>query len=304
MNNSPSQTSWKDLPFDILVKIFMALDILDVVAGVSRVCTSWRAASRDPKIWNSIDLSKVKFNSGRIPETSDDLYIDGPSNKIMLVLKNSLKLNRGNVSCLIFQFYAFLTNEHLLYIAERTPNLKRLVLPAWNKLDVDGFDEAIKHWSNLESLTVPCVYSPCNMMKSIGAYCNNFSEIKIMCPVDSDFALSIASHTPNLKVLSLRCTVVFKQALLILLKKLNKLEVLNLAHSLMVCDTREPGFLLVFEEIDDEIIKNTKHVKTLITCQKNACPMCRVAVDQEDFLKWYNYEEENWKLDEIPSLTV
>ncbi|PON86443.1 F-box domain containing protein [Trema orientale] len=258
--NYPTITTWNDMPYDILVKIFMALDILDLVTGVSRVCSLWRAASYDAVLWRRIDLSMVRPDSVDIPARPEDLIEGESSNRLMLILKNALKLK--------------------------------------------ALEKAMMCWKDLESLTVPCAYAPCSMMRAIGAFCKNFCELKIMCPFDIDFAHSIVSQAPQLKVLSLRCAVVFKEALLYLLENLKHLKVLNLTHCLLVSDTQEAGFLVVYREIDEEISENVSHLKQLLTCKKISCSMCKIAVDQEDFLKWYDYDEGNWRVDEIPSLTV
>ena len=105
------------MPYDILVKIFMALDLLDLVSSVSRVCSGWRAACFEPAIWRKIDLSIVQPNSIEIPNS--DLYDDESSYKLLLIIKNALKFGRGKVSCLIFQYYVPLRNEHLVCAAER-----------------------------------------------------------------------------------------------------------------------------------------------------------------------------------------
>ncbi|PON62818.1 LRR domain containing protein [Parasponia andersonii] len=269
--NYPTITTRNDIPYDILVKIFMALDILDLVTGVSRVCSLWRAASCDAVLWRKIDLSMVRPDSVDIPARPDDLFEDESSNKLMLILKNALNL--------------------------RPP------ISIWNSISIEALEKAVMCWKDLESLTVPCVYAPCSMMRATGAFFKNFCELKIMCPFDIDFAHSIVSQSP-LKVLSLRCAVVFKEALLYLLENLKHLEVLNLTHCLLVSDTQEAGFLEVYREIDEEISENVSHLKQLLTCKKISCSMCKIAVDQEDFLRWYDYDEGNWRVDEIPSLTV
>lgn len=107
------------MPYDILVTIFMALDILDLLTGVSHVCSSWRAACFEPTLWWKIDLSRVKPDSVNIPRRPNDVFEDESSNKLLLILKNALKLSHGNVSCLIFHFHVSLRNEHLICAAER-----------------------------------------------------------------------------------------------------------------------------------------------------------------------------------------
>ncbi|XP_015896212.1 F-box/LRR-repeat protein At3g48880 [Ziziphus jujuba] len=296
--------SWNDVPHDILVKIFMTLNIMDLITSVSRVCSSWRRASCDPALWEKLDLSTMKSSSVNIPREPYAWSDKESGDKLLLIMKNAMSLGGGHAVCLILHFYAFLRNEHLLCAAERSPKLKKLALPAWNQLNVDAFEEAVKHWKALETLTVPCVYSPVNILRAIGTHCKNFSRLKIMCPFDLEFANAIITYIPKLKVLSLRCAMVYKDALSCIMNALHHLEVLNLNHCLLVDDAQYEGFVVVYREHEQEIIEKGSRFKTFLFCNQATCAMCQHTFDDEGILRWYEYDEILWRTDEVSSLAL
>ena len=119
-NNSSSARGWNNMDYDILVKIFMALNVMDLISGVSQVCSLWRSACCDPALWKKLDLSNLNSNSSLyIPQEPYAWSDDQSSKNLMKILKTGLNLSQGNVNCLIFHFYVFIENEHLIYAAER-----------------------------------------------------------------------------------------------------------------------------------------------------------------------------------------
>uniref|UniRef100_A0A7N2R8Y2 Retrovirus-related Pol polyprotein from transposon TNT 1-94-like beta-barrel domain-containing protein n=1 Tax=Quercus lobata TaxID=97700 RepID=A0A7N2R8Y2_QUELO len=117
----------------------------------------------------------------------------------MNILKTTSNLSQGNVTCLIFNFFEYVEDEHLVYAAKRNRNLKRLALPIWSRLPVSGMRKAFKYWKGLESLTVPDFKSPMKLMKAIGTNCKNFSELKLTCNFNLDYANAIVKYVPKLK---------------------------------------------------------------------------------------------------------
>ncbi|KAK4571676.1 hypothetical protein RGQ29_030191 [Quercus rubra] len=260
---------WEDLDTDILVKIFQSFDILELTSGIAHVCSAWRMACCDPLLWKTLDLSMMKSNFIKIP-LEPYVYVDGRSDKILTrLLKISMSLSRGNITTLIFHFNLFVSDEQLTYTAERCPQLRRLVLPAWNRIKKTGICKAIRAWKDLESLTMPGIANPPYLMEEISKNCKNFRELKIMGPCDKFFASTLATYLPTLKVLSLRCSMLYKEALIIVLDSLPHLEVLNISHCLLIEVLPPPG---------------PKKVRTKI---------------DEGLMRWYRYEEGLWKADEM-----
>ncbi|KAF6133937.1 hypothetical protein GIB67_040701 [Kingdonia uniflora] len=309
-NSNATIRRWEDMELDILVKIFMSFDIYELTSGVSRVCSSWRLACCDPILWKTLDLGLLRSNFIKIP-SPPYVWVDAPSDKrLMQLLKIALGLSRGSTTSLIFHFNLYLRDEHLIYAAERyfttygkrCPQLKRLVLPAWNRITKVRICDAVSKWENLESLTMPSIGTPGYIMEKIGACCKNFTQLKVMGPCDVSFATAIANHIPNLKVLSLRCSMLHKEALVIILEQLQQLEVLNISHCLLVEVPPLPASKKVFRELDLTIIEKSLRLKQFFTCQDDLCLLCQLTIADDGLLRWYKYEESLWRADEISSL--
>ncbi|PIA27674.1 hypothetical protein AQUCO_07600085v1, partial [Aquilegia coerulea] len=280
---------WEDMPEDMLSKIFMSLNTMDMIDGVRQVCSSWRHAwrvtSSDPNVWKTIDLGMLK--SVFIP-TSVQPYR----------WKTALKLSHLNVRTLVFDIDLYLKDEHLTYVAQRSPYLKRLVLPAWNCITESCIEEAVLQWPELESLTMPC--SGKHVFKHIGKNCKNFTELKIMDgPFDILIAANISYYLPKLKVLSLRCSLIHEEAISFILENMKHLEVLNLSHSLFVIEPEKPQWFLT--TLDNSILEKASRLKRLITCENICCAFCqRMAIDK-GYLNWYKLQS-LWRTDEVSSL--
>ncbi|KAJ8771494.1 hypothetical protein K2173_026671 [Erythroxylum novogranatense] len=295
---------WEDLDNDMLVKIFQSFSIIDLISGkIAHVCSGWRRACCDPLLWKTLDLSKQKSNFIKIP-LDPYVYVDGRSDKeLTRVLKISLNLSQENITSLIFRFDLYVSDEQLTYTAKKCPRLKRLVLPAWNRIK-NEITKLIPMWTDLESLTMPSIANPQYLMEQIGKNCNNFQELKVMGPFDILFASALVQYLPNLKVLSLRCSMLYKDALVIILDDLHRLEVLNISHCLLIDVQPPPIRKRVMTELDKTILEKASRLREFLTCMNNSCIMCQRTKNDEGLMRWYKYEEGLWKADEISSLAL
>lgn len=298
-------TKWEELDIDILVKIFQRFDVFELTSGIGHICSTWRLAACDPLLWKTLDLSMLRSNFIKIP-LEPYVYVDGRSDKqLTRLLKIALNLSRGSITTLIFHFNLYVSDDQLTYTAERTPNLKRLVLPAWNRIKRTGICKAISKWNNLESLTMPSIANPPYFMEEISKHCKKFSELKIMGPCDMLCVQTLIRCVPNLKVLSLRVSIVYKDALLLILNGLKNLEVLNISHSLIIDAPPPPATRKVVTELDDSIFKKASRLRQFLTCMDDeSCIMCHRMKLDEGLVRWYKYEEGLWKEDEVKSLAV
>nr|XP_043616808.1 F-box/LRR-repeat protein At3g48880-like [Erigeron canadensis] len=302
--DDPGRRKWKDLDNDILMRIFQTFDIFELTSGIAQVCNSWRYAVCDPLFWSTLDLSMLKSNFIKIP-LEPYVYVDGRSDKTLTkVLKISLSLSHGNISTLIFHYNLFVSDDQLTYTAERCPRLKRLVLPAWNRIKKTGICKAISMWQDLESLTMPSIASPRYIMEEISKNCKNFSKLKLMGPCDILFANALANCLPDLKVLSLRCSMIYKEALITILDRLKHLEVLNISHCIIIEVPPPPASRIVLDELDNSILEKASRIKDFLTCMNNDCVMCKRTRIDEGLLRWYKYEEGIWKEDEVKCLAI
>ncbi|KAF7813274.1 F-box/LRR-repeat protein [Senna tora] len=295
---------WEDLDIDILVKIFQLLDIFQLTSGIAHVCSAWRMACCDPLLWKTLDLSMLKSNFIKIP-LEPFVYVDGRSDTTLTrLLKISLSLSRGNIRTLIFHFNLYISDDQLTYTAERCPKLRRLVLPAWNRIKKTGMCKAIRGWKDLESLTMPSIAHPSYLLEEIATNCQNFSELKIMGPCDINFASSLAMFLPKLRVLSLRCSTLYKDALILILDNLPNLEVLNISHCILMETLPPPQYKRMVREIDQCIRQKASRLREFFVCMQDSCIMCQRTRTDEGLVRWYKYEEGLWKTDEIRSLSL
>lgn len=295
---------WEEMDIDILVKIFQSFDIFELTSGIAQVCSTWRLAACDPLLWKTLDLSMLTSYFIKIP-LEPYVYVHGRSDKTLTkVLKIALNLSKGNIQKLILHYNLYVSDDQLTYTAERCPRLKRLVMPAWNRIKKTGICSAIRMWADLESLTMPSIANPPYLMQEISRSCKNFSELKIMGPCDIFFASTLVEFLPNLKVLSLRCSTIWRDALIIILDGLLNLEVLNISHCLLIEAPPPPAPKKALKEIDGYILEKASRLRKFFTCMDNSCIMCQRARNDEGLMRWYKYEEGLWKTDEVRSLAL
>ncbi|XP_062026341.1 F-box/LRR-repeat protein At3g48880-like [Rosa rugosa] len=220
----------------------------------------------------------------------------------MDIVNSAFSLSGGTISCFIFHFYAYMTSQHLVCISESTPNLKRLVLPVRdNDILVNEFEEAANNWPLLESLTIPGSFS-IELMKAIGKHCKNLSELKMMHRFDMNCAENILAYAPSLKVISLRCNRVHRDAILFLLKELRQLEVMNITHCLILDHFPKPGFWSVLPELDEFVLQEASRLKKFLFCQMRSCNVCHFQINSNGLLFWTQNNEAIWIMDEVSTL--
>ncbi|XP_031281978.1 F-box/LRR-repeat protein At3g48880-like [Pistacia vera] len=131
-------------------------------------------------------------------------------------------------------------------------------MPAWNRIKKDVICKAIHTWRSLESLTMPSIMNPPYLIVEIALNFKNFSELKVIGPFDVLFASTIAKFLPNLKILSLRCSVIVKDAILLVLDNQPNLEVLNISHCLVIEGPLLPSLMpeKIIKKLDKIILEN------------------------------------------------
>ncbi|KAH7663088.1 RNI-like protein [Dioscorea alata] len=295
---------WDRMNIDLLVKIFKQMNMLELLP-ISLVCRGWRHGCSDAWLWDTLDLGLLQSNF--IPtRASPFVFVDEPSDrKLTRVLKLAFSLSQGNIRCLVFHYYLYMKDEHLNLIVERCPNLKRIVIPAWNRLSKPAIYRAIETWQGLESMTMPWCPNPSTLMEKIGANCKNFTQLIIFGAFDMNLAVAITTFLPNLKVLSLRCSRVDKKALLFFLKSMGGLEVLNISHIILLVEgPADGGLKAMFKEIDPAICENTASLRKLYFCSSKSCVCCQRMINDEGLMRWWKYEDWFWRIDEVSSLAL
>ncbi|KAK7294982.1 hypothetical protein RJT34_17883 [Clitoria ternatea] len=255
------------IPNEVLLRIFTALNVLEL-AVVSMVSKSWNQASRDPSLWDKIDLRRIYPNK-LLPHNSS-------STKITQFLKHVLSLSNGNTRCFIFGCFTCKWDKHIIYAAERTPNLKRLVLPSSGYI-TSGLDKAMKSWGGLESITITnnnIFYH--GLLPAIGKYCKNVTKMDIWCVFEKHHAEGLIKNIPKLTTLKFGEVIVDMKVLRCVLNaNMKHLEVVNLSHSL-IWDAEYLGDMVkVYHIADLQKELDPSSFRKLVFCQETRCPRCK-----------------------------
>ncbi|KAK7256685.1 hypothetical protein RIF29_30141 [Crotalaria pallida] len=282
---------------DILVRIFMALNVANL-AVVSMVCKSWQRASRDPILWYKVDLRGMHTYSLNIPKTLCAWSNKHSRVKMNQFLKYALDLSNGHTKCLIFNFYIYLRDVHLISAAKRTPNLKRLVLPYNGHVSKLGIDLAMMSWTYLESITITSITGQQHIFSAIGRHCKYISEIKFTCNFEEYHADALITNTPRLKIISIRTKSVNVNALIRILQFLKDLEVINICHSI-IWDKPAGSHLDLYNIRDLEKVLDISLLRKLLFCQSNRCRYCKNISNNNGSKGLYGVLEDIWCQDDI-----
>lgn len=58
-SSSEECRNWLELPRDVTVSILQRLGTIEILESAQKVCTLWRNISKDPSMWNSIDMRNL-----------------------------------------------------------------------------------------------------------------------------------------------------------------------------------------------------------------------------------------------------
>ncbi|XLS55897.1 hypothetical protein HN51_005652 [Arachis hypogaea] len=302
-NNTDARNINDVLYYELLVNIFMALNVVEL-ATVSRVCKTWRETRSDPKLWHKLDLSVLCYKPFNVPKILGSWNLEDSSERMTKILRGILTQSKiGHIRCFVFNFYAYIKDEHLLLVAERTPNLKRLVLPALCNLSKEAIEHAISLWGGLESITITRMTNHDEIFPAIGKYCKRITELKITSCFEMDHARVLIEHTPNLKFLSIQSIIVNFKALCCVLENLKHLETINLCHSLIM-DKPDPSTQLVlytFRQLQHQW--PIHRLRKVLFCLSKRCVICKNKIGENYLMKKpYEVFEDLWRQDDITSL--
>lgn len=108
-------------------------------------------------------------------------------------------------------------------------------------------------------------------------------------------------YIPNLKVSSLQCSLVEKEALVYILNNMKNLEVLNLCHCLIVDGLPRPGYAYVARALDNSIIQRASRMKQFLFCDADSCRVCQLMFVTEGSSGWSDFGI--WRRDTVSEYT-
>ena len=164
------------------------------------------------------------------------------------------------------------------------------MLPSSYFCTSQGLTRALEFWRSLESLTLEFYFCDCryNIFQVIGANCKNLITLRLRsCVFYHEVAAILAESVPGLKVLTLRCADIEKQAAEVLLDKLENLEELYLSLSPTSSKTpfAEPRFLPPLK--DEAMIQKITKLREFHFCI-GYCMPCIAVTMGESYLQALN----------------
>ncbi|KAM3379296.1 putative F-box/LRR-repeat protein 22 [Capsicum galapagoense] len=191
--NKRKYESLLDLPDDLWENILMRLAAIERLTIAQQVCTTWRRVLKEPTMWHVIDMSNVRG----LPD----------SKVVQHVCREGVDRSQGELVDIRIDFFA--TKELLVYVANRSPKLKRLCI-AWckEKMAPEDLVGVVKKLPLLEELSLTNTDITPKGIEALGLSCprlKSFELNNICCSVKPGKCLeAILDGCPNLESLDLR----------------------------------------------------------------------------------------------------
>ena len=186
---------WPELPREITAAIMHKLGAIEVLTTAQRVCTAWRSVCRDPSMWRCIDMQ----NTGNLWEVPYNLE---------KMCRHAVDRSRGQLIDINIEYFG--TDDLLLYISQRSSQLRRLQLVFSYEITGDGLIQAVQNFPLLEELHLYYTSIDAKAIEAIGRACPQLKSFKlnnrwyrqqyVVCDME---ALAIAQNMPELRHLQL-----------------------------------------------------------------------------------------------------
>lgn len=165
--------NWLELPEDVWFMILSKLKTIDIIENAQKVCMLFRKLCKQPAMFKIIDMF--------LPDAFMDLPCD-------LNVMTRFAVDRSAGGLIGISLEQLCDDDTLMYIVERSKNLKRLVLQHYVYVSDKGLIEAVKKLPTLEELQL-----------IICKFCDDAVEaVGHACPSLKSFSLNqVASKNPE-----------------------------------------------------------------------------------------------------------
>ncbi|XP_010422116.1 PREDICTED: putative F-box protein At4g11580 [Camelina sativa] len=288
---------------------------MDIIMGASRVCFYWFLASHNKILWNTIDLTKLKHKGKNVLDYKYRVDKEALSysnlsikmsrfffnfcrvrhTKLKNVIVEITKLSRTAPCNVFFSFNSYLQKEDLMFVAKRMPNIEKLALPvSWSLYkELNSFRFAFSQWKNLKTLIMANDFTWGSFeIRVLGESCSNLNNLKLVgfYILGNDAAEGIVHYLQSLSRLSLRCSLIDVEVVLLLIRGLRNLAILNLTQY---------KILRWYFMMNDVVQAATQNLDKLITCSEYDCQVCK---DRSRMFREQKFYEKHWQNDEIKEL--
>ncbi|XP_010907847.1 F-box protein SKIP19 [Elaeis guineensis] len=220
------ERNWAELPRDVLLLIFQKIGAIEILMAAQWVCRPWRQLSHEPQLWRCIDM----------------LYHADLFNQIDMESMAREAVDRSNGQVEEFYGEYFGSDALLRYIADRTSHLKCLRLISCYDISDEGLIEMAKRFPQLEELELShCSQFSEKLFESIGEAWSQLKRLRLNnrwwnlphMEHDDNEAVAIAKNMHELHHLQLfanRLTNVGLQAILDNCPHLESLDIRQCFH--------------------------------------------------------------------------
>ncbi|WMV19827.1 hypothetical protein MTR67_013212 [Solanum verrucosum] len=87
------------------------------------------------------------------------------------------------------------------------------------------------------------------------------------------------------------------------LSGLKRLKVLNTSHCIITEDP-PPTPMKILTKLDESILGKASRLDKFLTLITDSCIKCQHTLSDEGLMRWYENEEDLWKVDEVRSLAI
>ncbi|OMO89434.1 hypothetical protein CCACVL1_07829 [Corchorus capsularis] len=248
---------WEELDSNILKNIFNRIPSSDLILKVRCVCRPWHLACWDTLFWSdpkTLDFSSFcdAFGLG----TEDHMiWVNGAIGYVLFMMNKFERFLRrimegndayGNpldrwskpISKIVIpiELSDILSDDHLVFIAERTPAVENLSLLATIKITVTGLARALSYWKNITHLAVGFCHLRCPYLKMIEQIGKSYPQLTtiefcsrdpVQFRVDMPIAQAIARGLPKLTTLRFEIVTLFKKAVVFIANNCPELKVIH-----------------------------------------------------------------------------
>ncbi|CAL5183709.1 unnamed protein product [Lathyrus oleraceus] len=156
------ERNWPDLPRDIVLSIFVKLDLYDLLTHAYSVCTTWRNISKDPSLYRNISMP----NLCSLKAFSD----------LEMLYRRAIDYSCGQTVDVSIEFLG--TDDLLRHLANSASHLRRLRLELCYSVTDRGLCEVAEKFPYLEELDISISGLSHESLRAIGRCCPRLKTFK------------------------------------------------------------------------------------------------------------------------------
>ncbi|KAK4440210.1 putative F-box/LRR-repeat protein 23 [Sesamum alatum] len=155
---------WLELPREMTTTIIQKLGAVEILTTAEKVCTYWRSLCQESSMWESIDM-RIEGNIWEVPYDLEKLC------------RYAVDRSQGQLKDINIEYFG--SDELLLYISQRCPQLRRLRLVLCDCITSEGVAEAVQNLPLLEELHLYYTNINNEAIEAVGRCCPHLKSFKL-----------------------------------------------------------------------------------------------------------------------------